>query len=373
MSNKPIKHPDFYQEHANYYPPEREDEIDLFELFSVLFQSKYLIIAVSFVFAIIGFGIASFLPQKWTSTAAVVKPGLEEFQPLKNALTDLHILNIDPEVTEGSLYKRFIENYNSRVLREEYLVNTDYFKTLLAKSQDSSEQEKRKLIEKIVNKNIVISLPKKNNEKKDDEIVDEAKLSFSAANAEDAYNLLSGYIKFISSVVRDQVKEELSDMVHEKLEYSQKLYALDLERIANMRSVDIERLKYAISLAHSAGIKKPVSNGGSMIKDDPDYSIALGSDALQRKLQITEEITDPTKIDADLRNRQLYIKNLEKVNVDTVDFVPFKFMQEPYEPTSKDSPKRLLILIGAGFIGFILSIMYVLLCHMVRSRQKQEV
>ncbi|PHM63055.1 LPS O-antigen length regulator Wzz(fepE) [Xenorhabdus ishibashii] len=369
MSNKPIKHPDFYQENANYYPPAQEDEIDLFELFSVIFQSKYLIIAISLTFAIIGFGIASFLPQKWTSTAAVVKPDLEEFQPLKNALTDLHVLNIDPKVTEGSMYKRFIENYNSRVLREEYLVNTDYFKALLAKDNHHSEQEKRKLIETIVNKNIEMTLPKK---EKDDEIIDEVKLSFSAGNAEDAYNLLSGYIKFVSSVVRDQVKEELVDMVHQKLEYSQKLYALDLERIGNMRSVDIERLKYAISLADSAGIKKPVSNGGSMIKDDPDYSIALGSDALQRKLQITEGITDPTKIDADLRNRQLYIKNLEKVNVNTVDFIPFKYMQEPYEPTSKDSPKRLLILIGAGFIGFILSIMYVLLRHMVRSRQKQE-
>ncbi|CAM3635271.1 LPS O-antigen length regulator Wzz(fepE) [Xenorhabdus thuongxuanensis] len=369
MSNKPIKHPDFYEEHTNYYHPARGDEIDLFELFSVLFQSKYLIIVVSLVFAIIGFGVASFLPQKWTSTAAVVKPDLEEFQPLKNALTDLHVLNIDPKVTEGSLYKRFIENYNSRVLREEYLVNTDYFKALSAKNHTDSGQEKRKLIEDIVNKDITISLPKK---EKDDEVFDEVKLSFSAGNAEDSYNLLNGYIKFVSSVVRDQVKEELSDMVYQKLEYSRKLYDLDLERIGNMRSVDIERLKYAISLADSAGIKKPVSNGGAMIKDDPDYSIALGSDALQRKLQITEEITDPTKIDADLRNRQLYIKNLEKVNVNTVDFVPFKYMQEPYEPTSKDSPKRLLILIGAGFIGFILSIMYVLLHHMVRSRQKQE-
>ncbi|PHM71596.1 LPS O-antigen length regulator Wzz(fepE) [Xenorhabdus kozodoii] len=370
MSNKqPIKHPDFYQEQTNYYHPEREDEIDLFELFSVLFQSKYLIIAISFVFAIIGFGIASFLPQKWTSTAIVVKPGLEEFQPLKNALTDLHVLSLEPKVTEKSLYNRFIENYNSRVLREEYLVNTDYFKALLAKNHSDSEQEKRKLIEKIVNKDITISLPKK---EKEDETVDEANLSFSSDNAKDAYNLLNGYIKFASSVVRDQVKEELSDMVHQKLEYSRKLYSLDLERIANMRSVDAERLKFAISIANSAGIKKPVSNGGAIIKDDPDYSIALGSDALERKLQITEEITDPTKIDVDLRNRLLYIKSLEKVNVDTVDFVPFKYMQKPYEPTSKDSPKRLLILIGAGFIGFILSIMYVLLRHMVRSRQKQE-
>ncbi|MDC9587867.1 LPS O-antigen length regulator Wzz(fepE) [Xenorhabdus sp. XENO-10] len=368
MSNKPIKHPDFYEEHSNYYHPAKEDEIDLFELFSVLFQSKYLIIAISFVFAIIGFGIASFLPQKWTSTAAVVQPGLEEFQPLKNVLTDLQVLNLEPKLTEESLYKRFIENYNSRVLREEYLVSTDYFKALPAKNHEGSGLEQRKLIEQIVNKNISISLPKKD---KDNDI-DEAILSSSADNAKDAYNLLNGYIKFVSSVVRDQVKDELNDMVYQKLAYSKKLYALDLFRADNLRNVDIERLKYAISIANSAGVKKPVSNGGAMIKDDPDYSIALGSDALQRKLQITEEITDPAKIDADMRNRQLYIKSLEKVNIDKVDFVPFKYMQEPYEPTSKDSPKRLLILIGAGFIGFILSIMYILMRHMVRSRQKQE-
>ncbi|CAM3242791.1 Ferric enterobactin transport protein [Xenorhabdus nematophila ATCC 19061] len=367
MSDKPIKHPDFYAEPANYQHLAQEDEIDLFELFSVLFQSKYLIIAISFIFAIIGFGTASFLPHKWTSTAAVVKPGLEEYQPLKNALTDLYVLNLEPKVTESSLYDRFIENYNSRVLREEYLINTDYFKALLAKSDNHSEQEERKLIEQIVNKKISSSLPKKDDELK------ETTLSFSAGNASDAYNLLNGYIKFVSSVVREQVKEELNDMVHQKLAYSQKMYELDLSRIANMRSVGIERLKYAISIAESAGVKKPTSSGGAMIKDDPDYSIALGSDALQRKLQITKEVTDPTKIDADLLNRQLYIKSLEKVNVDKVDFKPFRYMQEPYEPTSKDSPKRLLILIGAGFIGFILSVMFVLLRHMVRSRQKQAV
>ncbi|MGJ0622840.1 LPS O-antigen length regulator Wzz(fepE) [Xenorhabdus bovienii] len=368
MSNKPIKHPDFYEENSNYYHPKQEDEIDLFELFSVIFRSKYLIIAISFVFAVIGFGIASFLPQKWTSTAAVVKPTLEQFQPLKNALTDLQVLSLDPKVTEASLYQRFVENYNSRVLREDYLVSTDYFKALLAKMDDGAIQGKRKLIEQVVNKNISISLPKKDNEGDDESV-----LSFSADTAKDSYNLLTGYINFVSSVVRDQVKDELNDMVHQKLVFSQKSYDIDLARIRNMRGVDIERLKYAISIANSAGVKKPVSNGGAMIKDDPDYSIALGADALQRKLQITEEITDPTQIDADLRNRLLYIENLKLVNIDKIDFEPFRYMQQPYEPTAKDSPKRLLILIGAGFIGFILSVMFVLVRHMARSRQKQEV
>ncbi|WP_340608011.1 LPS O-antigen length regulator Wzz(fepE) [Xenorhabdus bharatensis] len=368
MSNKPVKHTDFYEEHADYYHPKQDDEIDLFELFSVIFQSKYLIIAVSFIFAVIGFGVASFLPQKWTSTAAVVQPELEQFQPLKNVLTELNVLSLDPKITEDSLFKRFVENYNSRVLREEYLLDTDYFKTLLANKEEITAQAKRSLIEQIVNKNISSSVPNKKD--KDDEFY-ETTLSFSAGTAEDSYELLSGYIKFVSSVVRDQIKDELNDVVSQKLAYSKRMYDIDLGRITNMRATDIERLKYAISIADSAGIKKPVSSGGAVVKDDPDYSIALGSDALQRKLQITEGITDATTIDPDLRNRLLYIKNLEAVNIDKLDFQPFKYMQEPYEPTAKDSPKRLLILIGAGFIGFILSVMFVLMRHMMRSRQKQ--
>ena len=36
------------------------------------------------------------------------------------------------------------------------------------------------------------------------------------------------------------------------------------------------------------------------IKDDPDYSIAMGSDALSSKLAITA-ITDPTTVSADLK------------------------------------------------------------------------
>ncbi|MFD0706487.1 LPS O-antigen length regulator Wzz(fepE) [Photorhabdus akhurstii] len=365
MSNKPIKGTNFSEEYFNYHNSKQDDEIDLFELFSVLFQSKLLIITVTILFAIIGFAAASLMPQKWSSSASVVKPQLEEIQPLKDTLTKLEVLSLQPSITSSSLYNNFLNNFNSRVLREEYLINTNYFKNLIAKSDDHSPLEKRKLIEKIVNDNISSS----SKAEKDDEN-GETKLTFSAGTAEDAYNLLNGYIDYVSSVVNEQVKGELSDMVKQKLAYSEGLYAVDLNRVNNVQEANVERLKHALSIANSAGIKKPISSEGAMIKDDPDYSIALGADALQRKLQITEEIKDPTLIDADLRNRLFYIKALKVLKIDTVNFQPFRYMQAPYEPTAKDSPKRLLILIGSAFIGLILAVVFVLIRHMVRSRQK---
>ncbi|CAQ85469.1 MULTISPECIES: LPS O-antigen length regulator Wzz(fepE) [Photorhabdus] len=366
MINKPVKSTNFNEEYFNYYNSKQDDEIDLFELFSVLFQSKLLIIAVTIVFAVIGFVATSLMPQKWTSSASVIQPQLEEIQPLKNLLTTLEVLSLQPSVTSSSLYHNFLNNFNSRVLREEYLINTEYFKNLIAKSDDHSPLAKRKLIEKIVNDNISSS----SKVEKDDQNNEEVKLVFSAETAEDAYNLLNGYINYASSVVRDQVKNELGDMVEQKLAYSEGLYQVDLNRVSNIQRANVERLKHALSIANSAGIKKPISSEGAMIKDDPDYSIALGSDALQRKLKITEEIKDPASIDADLRNRMFYINELKSLRINKVDFQPFRYMQAPYEPTAKDSPKRLIILIGSAFIGLILSVIFVMLRHMVRSRRQ---
>ncbi|AKH62455.1 MULTISPECIES: LPS O-antigen length regulator Wzz(fepE) [Photorhabdus] len=365
MSIKPIKSTNSSEEYFNYYNSKQDDEIDLFELFSVLFQSKLLIIAVTIIFAVIGFTAASLMPQKWTSSASVIQPQLEEIQPLKNILTKLEVLSLQPSVTSSSLYDSFLNNFNSRVLREEYLVNTEYFKNLIAESDDHSPLAKRKLIEKIVNSNISSSKMEK------DDRSGETELTFSAGTAEDAYNLLNGYISYVSSVVHQQLESELSDMVKQKLAYSEGLYTVDLNRVHNIQRANIERLKYSLSIATSAGIKKPISSEGAMIKDDPDYSIALGADALQRKLQITEEIKDPSLIDGDLRNRMFYINELKSLRIDKVNFQPFKYMQAPYEPTAKDSPKRLLILVGSAFIGLILAVIFVLIRHVARSRQQQ--
>ena len=55
---------------ANQYPYP-DDEIDLRELFSIIWKGKWLIIAVTFVFAITSVGIALWLPNEYKATAVV--------------------------------------------------------------------------------------------------------------------------------------------------------------------------------------------------------------------------------------------------------------------------------------------------------------
>lgn len=346
----------------------QNDEIDLFELFSVIYKSKFVIIGITLLFAIVGFTVASFLPQKWTSQAAITKPMLDEMKQLRATLTELSLVDVDTGVNGSSVYQKFINNYNSRVLREEYLISTDYYKNLLAKMENPTPLDQRKLIEEIVTKDI--NLKASDSKNSEEEFSGEINLSFTAPTSEEAYDLLSGYIRFISTKVRVEVKDEIDDQIERKLSFAQKAYEMDLERIANARNVNVQRLKYALEIANAAGVKKPISSEGAQIKDDPDYSIAMGSDALTSKLAITEAITDPTTVSSDLKNRLYNIKQLEKVKLDELQFVPFKYMLKPYEPTKKDAPKRALILVGAAFVGFILSVMGVLLSYMARSRRK---
>ncbi|MEX5486779.1 hypothetical protein IC611_19105 [Proteus mirabilis] len=96
----------------------------------------------------------------------------------------------------------------------------------------------------------------------------------------------------------------------------------------------------------------------------------MGADALSSKLAITEAITDPTTVSSELKNRLYNIQQLEQIKLGDLQFVPFKYMLKPYEPTKKDAPKRALILVGAAFVGFILSVMGVLLGYMARNRRK---
>lgn len=61
---------------------------------------------------------------------------------------------------------------------------------------------------------------------------------------------------------------------------------VDRVRLTNIHNTNLQRLNYSLEVANAAGIKKPVYSNGQAVKDDPDYSVALGADGIAQKLQI---------------------------------------------------------------------------------------
>ena len=119
-------------------------------------------------------------------------------------------------------------------------------------------------------------------------------------------------------------------------------------------------------------MKKPVYSNGQAVKDDPDFSISLGADGIQRKLEIEKSVTDVAELNAELKNRQYYVEQLESVNVQDVKFSPFKYQLKPSLPVKKQGPGRMIVVVLAALIGGIMACAGVLLQHAMVSRKRDE-
>ncbi|ENA1772972.1 LPS O-antigen length regulator Wzz(fepE) [Yersinia ruckeri] len=345
-------------------------DIDLMDIFNTLNQSRRTIFYVVTIFIISGFLVSYILPQKWTSTSIIVPAGEEQLQVLDKITINLAVLDINLGITSDYLLSTFKQNFDSQDLREQYLINTDYFKKMMKDSPEDA-MERRAVIENIVNNSIGSINPIKDKSGNDNEYR-YYKLSYSASTAVDARDLLQGYINFVNSTVNADVNLKIQRAVDLAKGMATDKYSLDLLRAKNSHEVKIERLKYASSIADVAGIKKPVYSSGSQISDDPDFPITMGADALNRKLEIEKSITDLATVNADLLNRKLYLDKLNALEIPKVDVVPFKYLQQPTEPTKRDAPKRGLIMVLFALAGLVGSVGFVLVGHFVSERERQE-
>lgn len=133
--------------------------------------------------------------------------------------------------------------------------------------------------------------------------------------------------------------------------------------------MSINRLGYSLSIADAAGVKRPLYSNGTAIKDDPDFSIALGSDGLKRKLEIEKSISDLAQLNSGLQDSNLIINKLRELKLADVNFTAYKYLMMPNEPVKKDSPKTALIVLLATLLGLIASVGLVTVRHVVKSHR----
>lgn len=167
--------------------------------------------------------------------------------------------------------------------------------------------------------------------------------SFTAPSAEDARDLLTGYINYVSENVVKTVVQNMHDQLVVKTEYEREKPAQDRIKLRNQLDAKIQRLRYSLEIASAAGIVKPPYSNGQTIKDDPDFPISLGVDGIKRKLEIEKSLEDIAEINGDLRNRQFMLEKLTHSRVEGVEFPPFSYQARPSLPVRQDGPGKLLI------------------------------
>ena len=340
-------------------------EIDLLGLLDILLAAKKRIIAIAFAFALAGLAIAFLLPQKWTSKAVITPAEQTQWNPLRQMMVALQVLDVDVKVSRDEVFGLFIKKFQSQSLLEEYMKSSPYVMSQL-EGTNVVPLELHRAVVNISEKMKAID----NTQVKD---ADKAPyvswtLSFTAPTAGDAQTVLEGYIKYIAAIVEQEIMLNIRNQLALKTKVVEQQLDLDRVRLTNIHNTNLQRLNYSLEVANAAGIKKPVYSNGQAVKDDPDYSVALGADGIAQKLQIEKNLKDVSELNADFQNREYYLAQLKKLSVEDVKLEPFKYQLSPSMPVKKDGPGKALIVMLAGILGGLFACGSVLLREAMLSR-----
>ncbi|HDR2760932.1 LPS O-antigen length regulator Wzz(fepE) [Enterobacter mori] len=340
-------------------------EIDLLGLLDVLLAAKKRIVTIVLAFAVVGVAIAFLIPQKWTSKAVITPAEQTQWNTLRQMMVTLQVLDVDAKVSHGDVFNLFIKKFQSQSLLEEYMKTSPYVMSQL----EGTEVDPLELHRAVVN--IAEKMKATDNTQVKD--ADKAPytswtLSFTAPTAGDAQTVLEGYINYISRIVEQETMENIRNQITLKTKVVQQQLELDRVRLTNIHNTNLQRLNYSLEVANAAGIKKPVYSNGQAVKDDPDYSVALGADGIAQKLQIEKNLKDVAELNADFQNREYYLTQLQKLSVEDVKLEPFRYQLSPSLPVKKDGPGKALIVLLAGILGGLFACGSVLLREAMLSR-----
>lgn len=340
-------------------------EIDLLALTEILWKAKKRILSVVFCFALLGLAVGLILPQKWTSNSVITPAERNQLVPLDQLLATVQVLDVDLNIDSVNIFNMFIKKFNSSVLLEEYVKSTPS----LMNQFEGVEVDPTELHRAIVAvSERMKAVDDAGNKKEPTTPYHSWTLSFTGPQAEEAQTILAGYMQFVADKVVLQTMTNIHDTVMMKVQVEKQRLALDRAQLENAKKAKIKRLNYSLQVAKAAGINKPVYSNGQAIKDDPDFSVTLGTEGINKKLEIEKSITDVSELNAEILNREYRLKQLEELNIKDIKFPVVNYQLSPSLPVKKDGPGKALIILLSTIVGGLLACGGVLLQQAIRSR-----
>ncbi|HGS4571197.1 LPS chain length-determining protein [Vibrio cholerae] len=363
LANTPPVQPPQYPHYA--YPA--NEEIDLKELFSALWQGKWLIVMTTLFCSVIAIGYALTAQEWWSAKATVSQPQLQgiasyqhavkRYQPLfdvyqedgtiivSNALDSL----IDPKL----IFQQFIQTFNANGTKRRFMQTNPTFLTLQKQmlGQTDDLEVMQTLYEGWFERIQASAVDKKSN--------DIFTLSFQSVDKASSLTLLNDYIQFVNQTLNQQLNDDLiSTLATKNGELIQQQKNL-LQQAKLRLQVELERTQYALNITEAADIKQPVQNLG----EQELFSINIGSRALKAKVDALKSIKDLSVFEPRLAILQSKLSqfDLETLSAEAKWSVNgFYYLDQPEQPLTRDKPKRALIVVLGGMLGGMLGVAMVL-------------
>lgn len=347
---------DYYSVQQQYNNPY---DIDLFDLAIQSWKKKSWIVGCAIIVTLLSAIYAFTAKEQWTATATIDAPS---FNSIENYYQAYQLIEdgVDRGTTLDTigerLFKQFISQAGSYNELSNYIRKSTYFQEI---SSEKSEQNKTILLNEIIDNIKIVK-------DKDDLIY---YISFSADSANQAKNLLAGYMETMASNVSQIQYSQLKTLISNK-KNNIKNQMDALKKIAEEQRVEeIDNIKMALAIAEKSNIKKPELNG--MARLDNNNLFLLGSDALSAMFGSIKN--KPLALDGSYYNLQRQYINLDKFKVDGSGAQAFNYLKNPSEPISRDKPKRIFIIIAGCILGGFIGAGYVLISVTIQVYSKRYV
>ncbi|OBU11959.1 hypothetical protein AYY19_08600 [Photobacterium aquimaris] len=330
-------------------------EVNLVELINTLLNGKYIIIAFSLIFTLIGGTYAFLAPQWWSSTAIITSGQYKDTVSFREKITNLYAVLDDPLSINNifdneKLLKKYISEFNTYDNKQDFIQSSPLMKAY-TKDIDLNNTKNKSIFINSWIKRINATLSSQSNP-------NTYLLSFQAKTKDNAYDLLTNYVKFINNKVTDDVVSELKSTISHNIQILQ-AKKISLELTANQKRMnELAITNYAISIAKSADVSKPLPN----MNGEQLFNINLGSKALIEKSSILTNMKDLSIFEPQLGIVSMKLNLLREIKLDTKsNFKSIQFIKNVDYPFNRNKPKRLLIIALSIMAGLIIGTAVVLL------------
>ena len=341
------------QEIPPYMPMyQQEDEIDLFELWGILWQQKKLIFMVTLLVVLIAVGYLMM-------TKPVYQAEIFFLPPLKQDVQTLNVQGMQKN-TVSSVYEHFLNNVQSRHLRQQFY---DKYKLLgwYTKDKDVEELKKAKIFEEEFHDKLKIKLPKKG----DKSFVS---LSFELNDPIKSAEWLNKYVDELVAKTKQQLIQGLyAELKSKKTNISDIIESM--RNMAKDRRLDrVVQLQEALEIAKVAGINNSQINQAA---NELNMEYMRGIKAISREIQIlnSRKTDDPfIKGLNDLKQKYSYLESI-KLDEDTIH--PVRIDQRAVIPAKPIKPKKTLVIAVAIVLGGMIGVFSAFIRHAVKKRLKE--
>ncbi|MGF1829442.1 Wzz/FepE/Etk N-terminal domain-containing protein [Photobacterium angustum] len=241
-------------------------EINLSLFVKQLYEKKVVLILFTFAFFILGVGISTLKPVKWSSNIKITDISSFEYtENLSNFNTLMVYLDnnerniLEKSVSPDALLNKFIRRYNSFEIKKEFYE---------LKFKNRTDEE----LKDFVFNNIYL---KKNK--------DSVLLTFSdVGSKENVVQLSHDYFNFINDNITTSLEELYNSVYNNAINVSELNLKLIKRNIDKYMEGEKTKLQIASKMAESADLKLPLTN---MAENTP-YPYELGTSILNENLKI---------------------------------------------------------------------------------------